>query len=348
MKKLTFQHISFGYPNQPLIFEDISFQLELTHTHQGHIVALMGASGSGKSTLLKLILGTLAPLSGTVVTTPQPAVISYLPQDAVLFEHLSPLQNARYFEHIAAYKSYFDADLFSQLSNKLGMDEVFKTTKSVTELSGGQRQRLSLLRALSIKPDILLLDEPTNGLDSDVKIHFLRELRRIVLEQNILAIYVTHHKAETELCADEVIYIQKNNTSQVQEAIQSEVTNFVERPPFLDAVKVFNYPNPNIIRCFIDDDSLKDEGVVKNLHFLSIKSENVSFSSQVGFDFKKVISTPIFTTLKLNNESLLTLPTIDMDKSTGSKLLLSGRLNVFDGLGKYLKTIEVLNNKIVR
>ena len=346
MKTLAFEHVTFRYAKQSFMFENISFKLELRHNNQG-IVALMGASGSGKSTLLKLILGTLNPQAGKISTNPINPVISYLPQDAVLFEHLSPLQNARYFENIASHKKYFDSSLFDQLSVKLGMDEVFNTTKSVKELSGGQRQRLSLLRALSIKPDILLLDEPTNGLDSDVKIHFLQELRRIVLEQNILAVYVTHHKVEAELCADEVLYLHKNDSTQVQEIFQSTIKDFIISPPFLSAAKVFNYPNSNIVECYIEDHTIKTSSTALNPVFISIKADNVSFSHQEGFNFEIVSNNSVFAALKLDNRNVITLPASVIDENSEPKLLLTGQLNVFDSLGKYLKTIEVLNNRIV-
>lgn len=346
MNELTFYKVSFGYPKQPLIFDNVSFNLQLPNPNRGHIVALMGASGSGKSTLLKLVLKTLSPEKGNIHTTPQIPIISYLPQDAVLFDHLSPLQNARYFERIIAYKNHFNSDLFEQLSDVLGMKSVFNTTKSVSELSGGQRQRLSLLRALSIKPDILLLDEPTNGLDSDVKIQLLQELRRIVVEQKILAIYVTHHKTEAELCADEVLFLHKSGVSQAIQVFQNSIEDFIEIPPFLDAVKVFNYPHPNIVKCFIEHNTLQMKGAGDNL-FLSIKSGNITFSNHSGFDFEVITRTPVFTTIKLNTDNLLTLPTNKITNGNNFKLLFNGKLNVFDYSHKYLKTIEVSNNNII-
>lgn len=345
MNELTFDKVSFSYPKQPLIFENVSFKLQLPNPNRGHIVALMGASGSGKSTILKLILKTLSPQKGNIYTNPHIPIISYLPQDAVLFDHLSPLQNARYFERIIAYKDHFNGDLFEQLSDMLGMSSVFNTTKSISELSGGQRQRLSLLRALSIKPNVLLLDEPTNGIDSDVKIQLLQELRRIVVEQKILAIYVTHHKTEAELCADEVLYLYKSGVSQANQVFQNTIENFIETPPFLDAVKVFNYPHPNIIKCFIENNTLQMEGAGDNL-FVSIKSENITFTNQSGFDFDVITSTPVFTTIKLNTDNLLTVPTNKIVNSNNCKLVFNGKLNIFDNSYKYLKTIDVLNNKI--
>ena len=212
MKSLSFNNISFGYNHDTPIFKDLNLEIK---AKQGHVVALMGASGSGKSTLLKLILENEKPQTGSIKFDMSNPVIAYLPQEPVLFEHLTPMQNARYFQRSSYYKKHFNENLFWELITSLNIQDVLEKSKSVLELSGGQRQRLSLLRALSIQPDLLLLDEPTNGLDATVKLQFLNKLREVVLKYGLMVIYVTHHKLETELIADEVIYISSNSKSTV-------------------------------------------------------------------------------------------------------------------------------------
>lgn len=348
MKQIIFERVGFEYSKSNGIFQDLSFKLETPNFEKGHIAVLMGASGSGKSTLLKLIMGSLKPSSGTVkiVSASRQKKISYLPQEPVLFDHLSPLRNARYFEQIASYKNDFDAALFQNLSHALGMVELLHSAKSIQELSGGQKQRIALLRALSIKPDILLLDEPTNGLDSEVKLQFLQELRRIVLEQNLLAIYATHHKLETEICGDEVIYIHKKPNSVTQELYQADLSTFSENPPVLDVVKAFNYPTPNIISVTLDHGHLKvsDFGAEKsNYFFINVPIESLNFSENQGIPFKVVSRNPLFSQIQIG-DNFLTVHTNSLRDGQLSRILLNGRFNTFDSDQRLAGVIHFQNN----
>jgi len=135
------------------------------------------------------------------------ARVAYVPQEPVLFEHLSIYDNATFFKYLKARKKEFDPELFDEYSKVLGLDDhILRSNNKVTELSGGQRRKLSLLKALSLNPNILLLDEPTNGLDAQVKMDFLLKLRAIAKKYNILVLYVTHHFEEALLVGDKVHY----------------------------------------------------------------------------------------------------------------------------------------------
>ena len=178
MKFISFENITFGYRKNDPIFKDLSFKISGSDSGRGHVIALMGASGTGKSTLFKLILQTEKIQNGAISFDKKEPVIAYLPQEPVLFEHLSPKQNARYFERSSYFKKRFNESLYNELIHSLNIDDVLKETRSVLEMSGGQRQRLSLLRALSIQPDFLLLDEPTTGLDAEGKTTVFEQITR--------------------------------------------------------------------------------------------------------------------------------------------------------------------------
>lgn len=168
VKAIELRDISFRYSRDVPLFDGLSVRFA-SQSQRGHVSAIMGPSGCGKTTLLKLIAGIECPQSGSVHTEPPEPCVSYLPQTVVLFDHLSPMENARLFQTVSARRSRFDERRFSTLSETLGVAEILRTSKSVREISGGQRQRLSLLRALSVNPDFLLLDEPCIGLDAEVK-----------------------------------------------------------------------------------------------------------------------------------------------------------------------------------
>ncbi len=326
LKALKFENVSFEYSRGKKIFDGVSFDIFNPSEQSGHIIALMGSSGSGKSTALKLAMGILKPQQGIIQTDPKQPVISYVPQEGVLFDHLSPLENARYFSRIAAYRKDFDYALFDHLSEVLDMHDLLQKAKNVNDLSGGQRQRLSLLRALSIKPDFLLLDEPTTGLDSEVKLHFLHQLRELVAMQNLLSVYVSHHKIETELIADEVIYFPHHSNG-IGQVYQRDLLTFIQHPPILEAVQVFKYPKPNIIYCVAGTggDILPAERSAEAGFYIVVESGSVLFHNDKGSPFKVVSQNPVYTVMEVDHSQLITIDTNLYAARNGDKLIINGR-----------------------
>ncbi|RZU01085.1 ATP-binding cassette domain-containing protein [Rivibacter subsaxonicus] len=139
---------------------------------RGDKVGLIGPNGAGKTTLLKLILGTLAPDSGTVRTgtTLQVAYFDQMREvldlEATLADTISPgsewveIAGAR--KHVMSYLSDF---LFAPQ----------RANSPVKSLSGGERNRLLLARLFARPANVLVLDEPTNDLDIDT-LELLEEL----------------------------------------------------------------------------------------------------------------------------------------------------------------------------
>ena len=133
------------------------------------------------------------------------------------------------------------------------------SAETVTQMSGGERQRLSLLRALSIRPQVLLLDEPCTGLDMPVKQEFLMMLREVADDYRILVIYVTHHPEETCLVADEILYMVRGQSGSVATVCHEGIAEFLENPPFVEAARVFAAPALNVIPGSIDGEVLRSE-----------------------------------------------------------------------------------------
>jgi ATP-binding cassette subfamily F protein uup len=131
---------------------------------RGDKVGLLGANGAGKTTLLKLILGTIAPDSGTAVMGTRIEVAYFdqmregLDLNASLEDYISP--GSEWIEingnrkHVKSYLSDF---LFAPE----------RTNSPVSTLSGGERNRLLLARLFARPANVLVLDEPTNDLDID-------------------------------------------------------------------------------------------------------------------------------------------------------------------------------------
>lgn len=131
---------------------------------RGDKIGLIGPNGAGKSTLLKLILGELAPDSGSIRQGSN-LQIAYFDQmraaldlNATLEDFISPgsewIEIGKTRQHV---KSYLGDFLFSPA----------RASSLVRSLSGGERNRLLLARLFARPANVLVLDEPTNDLDID-------------------------------------------------------------------------------------------------------------------------------------------------------------------------------------
>src|SRR2546429_3506182 len=76
--------------------------------------------------------------------------------------------------------------------------------RSVVWLSGGQMQRVALARSLVYQPQLLLLDEPLSNLDAQLRLRLRDDLRRIIKQTGVTAVYVTHDQAEAVVLGDRV------------------------------------------------------------------------------------------------------------------------------------------------
>ncbi len=299
-KTISIQNIQFNYKKGQPVFDN--FSLDLTQeADKGKVTAIMGASGSGKTTLIKLLLGIEKPQKGKLEISPNQSVISYVPQEPVLFEHLSVLENACYFKFAGAHKKRFNEALYQELVGSLGLEEVITHAKSVNEISGGQKQRLSLLRALSIEPDFILLDEPCNGLDAAVKLSFLNKLREITEQFRLSVLYITHNKLEAQLIADEVVYLIKDRKfNVVQKAVQASINIFIDSPPILEAAKVFRFPETKLLPINLSNQGNPQIALNENdiTQYWLIETENITMNATDGWSFRVVSKSPTFTVIR--------------------------------------------------
>ncbi len=150
--------VSFAYDGRPIV-RDFSLQIG-----RGDRVGLIGPNGAGKSTLLKILLGELAPQTGTVRHGTQLAV-AYFDQ---LRDRLDP--EKKVWEAVADGLEKLEIDgrtrhVLSYLSDFLFPAE--RARVGVDVLSGGERNRLLLARLFARPSNVLVLDEPTNDLDAE-------------------------------------------------------------------------------------------------------------------------------------------------------------------------------------
>ena len=186
------------------------------HLPEGDFVTILGSNGDGKSTLFNTIAGTYIPDSGKVYLDGKD--ITQLPdykrskEIGRLFQ--DPLKgtapNMTIEENLALafLRANHTKSPFSMVSKadraefrerlamlNLGLEDRMNT--SVGLLSGGQRQALTLLMATLVTPKILLLDEHTAALDPGTAEVVLELTKKIVAENNITCLMITHNLASS-------------------------------------------------------------------------------------------------------------------------------------------------------
>jgi putative ABC transport system ATP-binding protein len=190
-----------------VLIDNISIRVQ-----QGEVLAVIGPSGAGKSSFLRLINRLDEPTSGTV----------YLRGDD--YRQISPrelrrrvgmvLQSAYLFPgRVAENLRYGPRQRGGELA-AAEIDELLKQVglekfadRDVSNLSGGEAQRVSLARALANKPELLLLDEPTSALDSRAEREIETLLARVLHDQQLTALIVTHDTGQAERMASRAILI---------------------------------------------------------------------------------------------------------------------------------------------
>jgi ABC-type Fe3+/spermidine/putrescine transport system ATPase subunit len=205
---LEIRNLYKDYDNQPLL-KGISLSIQ-----PGETVCLLGPSGSGKSTMLRLIAGLEMPKSGDILwegtSILQTAVhkrnFGFMFQDYALFPHQNVFQNVAFGLRMQKFPDDLIREKVEQALEQVNM--LGFAQRRVTDLSGGEQQRVALARALAPNPRLLMLDEPLGALDRDLRDQLTQELRRILHETGIPAIYVTHDQEEAFKIADRLILLR--------------------------------------------------------------------------------------------------------------------------------------------
>ncbi len=190
-----------------VLVDDISVQVQ-----QGEILAVVGPSGAGKSSFLRLINRLDEPTGGTV----------YLAGED--YHQLAPrelrrrvgmvMQSAYLFPGTVAENLCFGprqhgedllASQIDSLLEEVGLEGFAR--RDVLHLSGGEAQRVSLARTLANKPQVLLLDEPTSALDGRAEREIEALLARVLRDQHLTALMVTHDTAQAQRITNRAILI---------------------------------------------------------------------------------------------------------------------------------------------
>jgi ABC-type Fe3+/spermidine/putrescine transport system ATPase subunit len=201
---------------QTRVLEDIDFDVA-----EGESLVLLGASGSGKTTILRVIAGLEEPDTGRVIlhgrdVTELPARergVGVIFQDYALFPRMTVEQNIGYGLRIRGKAKKEIGETVERLLTLIRLEEHHR--KKPSQLSGGQQQRVAIARTLAYKPEVLLFDEPFGALDAQTRVRLRREIRALLKQIKVPAIFITHDQEEALELGDRIAVLNSGRIEQV-------------------------------------------------------------------------------------------------------------------------------------
>jgi len=169
------------------------------------IIGLVGANGAGKSTFLKILLGLVAPTSGSAQVLGMDVIrqgtdirqfVGYLPEHDCLPTDVSATEFVSHMGRMAGLPAAAARERTAEVLRHVGLYE--ERYRPIGGYSTGMKQRVKLAQALVHDPKLLLLDEPTNGLDPAGRDEMLDLVKRTGTEFGIATIVASHLLGEIE------------------------------------------------------------------------------------------------------------------------------------------------------
>ncbi len=179
------------------------------------ITGLVGSNGAGKSTLIKILLGLLAPTSGTASVLGADCVTGghrirmltgYMPEHDCLPPDVSATEFVTHLGRMSGLPATAAKERAADSLRHVGLYE--ERYRQIGTYSTGMKQRVKLAQALVGDPKLLLLDEPTNGLDPAGRSTMLELIGRIGADFGISVLVASHLLGEIEQICDHLVAIE--------------------------------------------------------------------------------------------------------------------------------------------
>lgn len=232
--------VSKSYPRrvglrteQSTVVENVSLAIAA-----GETLGLVGESGSGKSTLARMILGLIAPTSGSIrvdgidLTSASHSEMRALRRQmqpvfqdpyAALNPRMRVLQIVTEPWAIHGFQPGIKKGgaalraRAAQLLAEVGLDDS-ALQRYPHEFSGGQRQRINIARALALRPRLLILDEPVSALDVSVGAQIVNLLRQLQREHGLTYLFISHSMPLVRYLSTRIAVMEHGRLVEVGEA----------------------------------------------------------------------------------------------------------------------------------
>lgn len=282
---VSFRHVSMQFPGV-LANDDVTLDIR-----KGEVFALVGENGAGKSTLMNILYGMNTPTAGEVIIKGD-AIRHFSPSNAIshgvgmVHQHFMLVPSFTVAQNIVINREprkmglFYDFRKACEITRNLVETYGLKVNPedTVREISVGLQQRVEILKTLFRGADVLILDEPTAVLTPQETEELFSVIRRIVKEQQMTIVIITHKLYEVMAIADRVGVMRSGklvgveHTKDVNERILASM--MVGREVLLDELERAEQPQEEV-------------GIeVQNLHVLDNRGlpavKGVSFQVRRG------------------------------------------------------------------
>ncbi|MBQ6532782.1 MAG: ABC transporter ATP-binding protein [Solobacterium sp.] len=199
------------------VLKDLNLEVQ-----DGSIFGLVGINGAGKSTLLRLIAGVYRADGGTITLNDQDTYTDAAARGRIAFvsdEQYYPLGSTIDSLKLLYTSMYdFDEEAYRKYLDMFELDPKM----SVPNLSKGMKRRVSLLFALSIKPELILLDEAYDGLEPLARLRFKKALTDLIEDEHVSVIISSHNLKELEDICDSYGILEDGRIISYGDLLQSK------------------------------------------------------------------------------------------------------------------------------
>jgi ABC-2 type transport system ATP-binding protein len=181
----------------------------------GEIYGLLGPNGAGKSTTLS-VLTTLSDfdkgdinVNGLDIRKDKMKIkqlIGMVPQDIAVYEHLTALENVKFFASLYGIRGKKLTGLAKEALEFVGLSD--RMSMKPKQMSGGMKRRLNIACGIAHEPELIVMDEPTVGVDAQSREHILNSIKTL-RERGATVIYTSHYMNEVEEICDRIAIIDK-------------------------------------------------------------------------------------------------------------------------------------------
>ena len=188
--------------------DNISFYIQ-----EGEILGLLGPNGAGKTTTIHMLLGLIAPTSGTIhmfgldLAQHRETILQQVNFSSTYISmpfSLTVEENLKVIARLYSLKRI--QQKVDAIIEKLEMEDI--RSKLTRKLSSGQMSRLTLAKALMTEPKVLFLDEPTASLDPDIVNKIKAFLKEYQQRSRLSILYTSHNMREMEEMSNRIIFLQ--------------------------------------------------------------------------------------------------------------------------------------------
>jgi peptide/nickel transport system ATP-binding protein len=233
-------HSLLGRRREPIVaVDDVSLSMS-----KGQSTGIVGGTGAGKSTIAKLVMGMVAPTSGSVRVAGHDTAAKGADRhelqrlrQVVMQDPFSSLDSRMSVRDIIAEpltlgRRVKRGELDARVEELLTMVGLSPSRAKLYphQFSGGQRQRISIARALAPRPELIVLDEPTSALDVSVRAQILLLLKRLQDELGVTYLIISHDMVTVAYLASNVVVmsagriVEEGPTTQLFRSPEHEYT----------------------------------------------------------------------------------------------------------------------------